>query len=79
MGWIKERIEAEHRKYSKYTNSLDWTEMSELKIRRQMREMIELWFKEEGNEKDGEELINYLELNKSSYKVDYMKSDKGEK
>ena len=37
MGWIKQRIEAEHRKHSK---NLDWSAIAEAKIKAELKERI---------------------------------------
>ncbi len=46
MGWIKERIEAEHRKYYSMKNglekcNLDWAKLAEIKIITQLKEELE--------------------------------------
>ena len=40
MGWIKERILAEHRKYSK-ERSLDWARLAEIKIEKAFYEELD--------------------------------------
>ena len=39
--WIKERIDAEYRKHYKITGGLDWSKLAEVKIKSQIKEIIE--------------------------------------
>ncbi len=40
MGWIRERILAEHRKHYQVTGGIDWALITEKKIVSQMKELL---------------------------------------
>lgn len=71
--WIKERIDAEHRKHYKVTGGCDWMKLSEQKILLQFREMIE-----ELHKKKSKNIPEGLKLTCACGKCDLIRFSKEE-